>query len=265
MARKLGFILFLALTVSACTRQSADTTDLERYQLAGNVLCVSVDMGEGRSYTAWFDRRGMLDSLVQENPSEVLSNVYTYDSRGRLAELAIYRPDRHYEGYYLYEYEGDIMSRQTLFGWDLQAIFDWRFDIEDGRQTRCRHYNEGALVSTTEYVYGPSSKMEKVYDSNGEPCGEITYRFAEGFRIKSIESEDVHIDIEYDRDLLPARSTGGEVEPDSEITTSSKSRTYGTIEYRYIKDDLGNWTVREESYPSCGISGRTITRTITYR
>lgn len=234
-------------------------TDLERYQLRGNVLCADVNMGEGKSYCAWFGTGGMLDSLVQVSPSETLSNVYTYDERGRLLEHAIYREDRHYEGYYLYTYKGDVLESYTLFGWDLQAIFNWKFDIENGRQARCRYYNEGALVSTTEYTYGKNSKMESIHDMDGNPCGELSYRYLDAFRIESIKGEDVDIRIEYGEDLLPMKSHGGLVEPDGEIASMHGA----TVSYSYEKDRYGNWISRTESIS--GEPGRTITRTITYR
>lgn len=265
MARKLTILLLPAAALLCSCAVKPSVTDLERYQMTGKVLRAEVDLGEGYGYTAWFDRRGMLDSLVQVNPTETLSNVYIYDSKGHLKEHAIYRPDRHYEGYYLYNYKGDVVESYTLFGWDLQAIFDWKFDVVRGRQQRCRYYNEGTLVSTTEYSWFPGGKMETVYDTNGNPCGELTYRYLDRFRLSGIEGEDVHIEIEYGEDGLPASSRGGVVESDSEVSTNSEIRFYGSMEYHYEKDSRGNWTRREEYFPGPGVSGRTITRKITYR
>ena len=258
MAGKLSISAFItALLVCACG--TSPVTDLQRYQLKGDVLCEEVPLDGGSSYTAWFGRNGMLDSLIQVNPRETLSNVYSYDRRGRLKEHSIYRTDRHYEGYYLYNYKGNVLESYTLFGWDLQAIFDWKYDIEDGRQVRCRYYNEGALVSTTEYVYGKRSKMESVFDAEGAPCGEITYTYLDSYRLESTRSEDVDIRISYGEGLLPERSYGGLVEPDGEIAAMSGAH----IEYEYEKDAHGNWISRTETIS--GAEGRTISRTITYR
>ena len=254
----------MAALALSCSRH-ASVTDLERYQLTGDVLCARVDLGGGRSYTAWFNRRGMLDSLVQCTPTETLSNVYYYDSRGRLTEHAIYRADRHYEGYYLYDYKGDVVRDCRLFGWDLQAIFEWQYDVRRGRQEHCRYYNEGALVSTTDYHYGKNTKMESVRDASGEPCGEMTYRMLDDFRILSIEGEDIHINVEYSSDMLPSSSNGCLVEADSEISSNSEIRTHGSVKYFYEKDLAGNWISRTETYGINGVAGRTITRTITYR
>lgn len=250
--------LLAGAALCACTR-TVPVTDLERYQLQGNVLCALVQMEAGVSYCAWFNRQGMLDSLVQMNPSDTLSNVFHYDREGKLTEHEIFRQDRHYEGYYLYQYKKGVLSSYSLFGWDLQAIFDWKFDIEDGHQTRCRYYNEGALVSTTEYTYGEHAKMETIYDAEGALCGEITYTYRDAFRIDAIRSEDIDIRIEYGEDLLPASSTGGLIEPDGEIAGARGAK----VSYTYEKDNRGNWTSRTETIS--GEAGRTITRTITYR
>lgn len=233
--------------------------DLERYQLQGDVLSVQVHSGDGTGYRAWFDRRGMLDSLLQFSPSDTLSNVYHYDSKGRLTEHEIFRSDRHYEGYYLYHYKGDVLESYTLFGWDLQAIFDWKFELENGRQARCRYYNEGALVSTTEYTYGAHSKTETVRDAEGTLCGAITYEYLDACRLASIKGEDVDIRIAYGEDRLPVRSIGGLMEPDGEVAAARGAE----VSYTYEKDSCGNWISRTETIS--GQPGRCITRTITYR
>ena len=248
----------MAILFISCS-QASSVTDLERYQLQGNVLCTTVRSEDGSSYTAWFGKNGMLDSLIQESLTDTLSSIYHYNKKGHLQELSIYRPDRHYEGYYLYQYNGDVLERYTLFGWDLQAIFEWRFDVENGRQTRCRFYNEGALVSTTEYSYGEKVKTERVFDIEGQPCGEITYRYRDAYRIESICSEDVDIHITYGNDLLPQTSLGGLVAPDGEIAAAKGER----ISYSYETDPNGNWISRIENYSSGAT--KTINRTIIYR
>lgn len=267
MARRIIHIALVSVLLAGCAA-GPEVTDLERYQLQGDVLSVRVassDMENMMQYEAWFNRRGMLDSVLYYLPEETFSHVYTYDRRGRLTDHEIFRPDRHYEGYWRYRYDRTGLVYYGYFGWDLQEIYRWDQKNKGGRAVECRYSNEGEPVSIKKITYDGFDKEERMFDMDGEPVSVTRFKGLDDFRLLSIETEDIRIAIDYGEDLLPAASHGARVLPDSDVKVDRLSEQYRDVYYTYEKDGRGNWIRRNEYLGPDRIEGQIITRTIKYR
>lgn len=267
MARRIIHILSVLLLSAGCAVRP-EVTDLQRYQLQGDVLRVTVassDLENMMQYDAWFNRRGMLDSVRYDLPEETFSHVYTYDRRGRLTDHEIFRPDRHYEGYWRYRYDRTGLVYFGYFGWDLQEIYRWDQKNEGGRPVETRYSNEGEPVSVKKITYDGFDKEERVYDMEGELVSRTQFRSMDAFRLRSIETDDITITIGYGEYLLPAESHNARIRPDSDVKVDRLSEQYRDVYYTYEKDARGNWIRRTEYLGPDRLEGQTITRIIQYR
>ena len=261
MVRAVTYILLAFCLLCSC---SSSVKDIERYQLHGKVECIEVYEDETWQ-SVHFNTDGMLDSLIKFNPDDTLRHIYIYGEKGLLKEIRILHTNNKYEALYEYEYKGKTISSYAFRGVDMQVLYRWDYDIESCKQIRCRCYNEGILINTSEYTYDGLNKTEKVYTAEGELYGETTYIYDSPGKISKINSYGFEIGVEYGDDNLPSCSTNAIIGHDGEIFTNADSHLYGTIHYEYIKDESGNWTERNELLGETKAKGKTIRRKIIYR
>lgn len=207
----------------------------------------------------------MLDSVIRFSPNDTLRHIYIYDRKGLLEEIQVLHTDGSYEALYEYEYQKGILSSYTISGIDMQVLYRWDFEIQDGKAVGCRTYNEGVPVSMVKYSYDSLDKTETVFTPEGELLSKTTYRYAAPGMISSIEGDGFGISIVYNDENLPVRSLGAFIGPDGEIYSNEVSREYGTIGYEYVMDAEGNWTERTEVLGEAKAKGTTIRRKIIYR
>ena len=262
MVRAVTYILLTFCILCSC---NSTVKDIRRYQLHGNVERIEVNGESVALQSIHFSTEGMLDSIITYIPQDTLRRIYVYNSKGLLSEIQIKHTDGKYEALHEYEYKAKTVSSYAFRGVDMQVLYRWDYDIESGRQIRCRCYNEGVLISTSEYTYEGLNKIEQVYSPELELVGETTYRYAAPGQISTISSNGFEIQIEYGDDNLPSRSTNAIIGHDGDIFTNADSHLYGTIYYEYIKDRLGNWTERTELLGEEKVKGNTIRRNIFYR
>lgn len=263
MVRAVTFILACLCILCSC---DDSVRDLQRYQLHGNVRHARVISDNGEITDAFFGRSGMLDSVIITNSCDTLRHIYMYDRRGRLDEIQVLHRDGTYEALYEYEYKGRVLSAYTLSGRDMQVLFRCDFDIQDGKATGYRCYNEeGILADICRLTYNGEDKTETHCSPDGERLYETTYRYAGAGRISSIENEDLRIEVGYDQTGLPMLSRGAFIGPDGEIYSNEDSRKHDIVRYEYVMDEAGNWTERTEFLGESGIRGKTIKRKINYR
>ena len=267
MVRAVTYILLAFCLLCSCSsskKESCKDQDLERYQLHGKVDRIEVYEAETWQ-SIHFNLSGMLDSIITYSPHDTLRHIYVYDRKGLLSEIQVRHTDGKYKALHEYEYDGKTVSSYAFRGVDMQVLYRWDYDIESGRQVRCRCYNEGVLISTSENTYDGLDKTEKVYSADGEFYGETTYKYASPGKISHISSNGFDMEVEYGEDGLPSRSINAIIGHDGEIFTNADSRLYGTIHYEYLKDASDNWTERYELLGETKVKGKTIRRNIIYR
>ena len=262
MVRAVTYILLTFCLLCSC---DSAVKDIKRYQLHGNVERIEVTDASATWQSVHFNTDGMLDSIIFYSPQDTLRHIYVYDSKGLLSEIQVKHIDGKYEALYEYEYKGKTVSSYAFRGVDMQVLYRWDYDIESGRQTGCRCYNEGVHINSSEFTYDGLNKTEKVYSPEGELWSTTTYTFASPGRISSISGDGFEIKVEYGEDRLPSKSINGIIGPDGEIFTNADSRHYGTIHYEYVLDDKGNWIERQELLGDEKAKGKTIRRKIIYR
>lgn len=271
MVRAVTYSLLAFSLLCSC---NSPVRDIERYQLHGNVqsievyeACDTTSLKDAPAtwQSAYFDTKGMLDSLIKKSPYDTLRHIYVYDENDLLKEIQVLHTNNKYEALYEYEYDGNVVSTYKVRGVDMQVIYRWDYDIKDGKAIRSRGYNEGVLINKSDFTYNGLDKTETLYSSDGELLSEMTYRFLDRFRISSIEGDDFELKIEYDEDGLPIKSINAVIGPDGEIYSTNYSHVYGTILYEYTMDERGNWIERRELLGETKVNGNTIKRKIIYR
>lgn len=264
------------ILLAACTSNKySKPSDFERFGLDGQsvskvtVVCdTAYDMIPEDNYEAAFDASGNLSELrsFYKDGSTMNYEIYNYDDKGHLDEILLLDKDSCLTGRYKYEYDGDFISKCTLYGMNNQDIQTW-IHTNDGKQiVATEFYQEGELqtVSKSKWSHNGTVRKETVTDDEDELVGESEYSYLSPDKPVSISSDLMNISITYDSNGLPASSTDVFVSSKGDLIASEVETPDGTpviFTYEYTFDPQGRWITRETALRDGTIYQR-ITRTI---
>ena len=264
------------MLLAACTTNKySKPSDLERFGLDGqsvSKVAVVCDTAYNKipedNYEASFEPSGNLSELRSffKDGSTMNYEIYSYDDEGRLEEILLLDKDSSLTGRFHYEYDGDFISKCTLYGMNNQDIQTW-IHTNDGKQiVQTEFYQEGELqtVSKNKWSRKGTVRKETVTDDEDEPVGESEYTYLSPDKPVTITSDLMNISITYDGNGLPSSSTDVFVSSKGDLIASEIENQDGTpviFTYEYTFDPQGRWITRKATLQDGSIY-QLLTRTI---
>lgn len=244
---KTRYLILAALVAAAC---SPVNSDLEKYNLNCNVREVTLlsDTLE-LPYTAVFNSRGQLDSVVTRNfdGSYRSTETYSYRPDGSLAEIYGVNADGESEIRYEYEFDGRFVRECRIYGMNNQEMHRW-VHTNDGRHiVRTEYYNEGELEYISTKKFTRNSYTEETRNEDGEFLGQAEVVFFKNENKPSrISSEQMNVEIEYNEQGLPVMSREAVLNSLGELEWTPDLEINPCRFYSYEYDERGNWISRAE-------------------
>lgn len=264
------------MLLAACTTNKySKPSDLERFGLDGqsvSKVAVVCDTAYNKipedNYEASFEPSGNLSELRSffKDGSTMNYEIYSYDDEGRLEEILLLDKDSSLTGRFHYEYDGDFISKCTLYGMNNQDIQTW-IHTNDGKQiVQTEFYQEGELqtVSNNKWTHKGEVRKESVTDEEGELVGESTYVYLSPDKPISITSDLLTIVITYDENGLPQHSADVFISSKGDLIPAGNDTQDGApsiFTYDYTYDSLGRWITRKATLQDGSIY-QLLTRTI---
>ncbi|MBQ9463367.1 MAG: hypothetical protein IJU68_06905 [Bacteroidales bacterium] len=262
---KIRILLAAALLVCSC---SPAVKDLEKFNLNCNASEVTLQSDTLElPYTAYFNKHGQLDSIVTRNFDGGYRSTesYSYDKKGRLAEISGINADGESEIRYEYEFDGRFVRECRIYGMNNQEMHRW-IHSNDGRHiVRTEYYNEGELEYITTKKFSGNSYSEETINEDGEIIGQAEVDF---FRNENkpmhIRSSQMNVDIEYNGNGLPVMSREAVLNSLGEMEWTPDLETNPDRYYSYEYDKRGNWISRAEKIHPDSTAVIVLRRTIKY-
>lgn len=259
-------LMMLAMPMAiSCTGLSPEQ---EKYSLAKPARCIDVrstDRSEP-DYSAFFGRGGQLDSVVflSSDGSPRYVEINTYDRHGqRVAFVDVNAADRTEESSGKYSYEGKFISVASMFSMGGQEIRRWEHRNDSRHIVHSDYYEEGNLMSRTDFHYDGNRCEEVSTDADGNEIGRAEWEYFAKGKPCSLHYGDIHIRIEYDRTTeLPLRSLNVLLSTIGEFIPVPEACREKWLVYSYAFDRHGNWTERTVKIADSGQTVSCISREI---
>jgi hypothetical protein len=262
---KSRIILAAALVLCACAPVK---TDLDKYQLNCKAASVSLQSDSMElPYTAYFNTRGQLDSVVTCNYDGSFRYIetYAYNSRHELEELMDVNADNETETRYEFEMDGRFVRECRIYGMNNQEIHRWVHDNDGRHIVKSDYYGEGVLEYTTTKVFSGSRYTEESRTPDGELLGRADVEF---FRDESkpcrISGYEIDVEVEYNEAGLPVMSRNTVLDSRGQLQWIHDLEVNPVRLYTYEYDKRGNWISRAERVHPDSAAVAVLRRVIVY-
>ena len=258
-------IIAAALAVCACT---PIRTDMERYAINCPAKEISLQSDSLEfPYSAYFNTRGQLDSVVTRNfdGSFRYLETYSYNSSNQLEEIEGLNADNENEARYEYEIDGKFIRECRVYGMNNQEIHRWVHKNNGRHIVHTDYYNEGELQYVTDKAFSGNTYTEESHTPEGELLGRAEVEFFKSDTKPSrITGDGIDVEIRYGADGLPVMSRNTVLNSFGEMEWVPDLETNPCRWYSYEYDERGNWISRAERKDPEGAVTAVLRRTIIY-
>ena len=240
-------IIAAALLVCACTPVK---TDLDKYELNCPAKQVTLESNSMElPYTAYFNSRGQLDSVVTRNFDGSFRNreLYSYNSRHELEEILGVNADNESEIRYEFTMDGRFVKECIVFGMNNQEMHHW-IHTNDGKHIiRTEYLNEEEPEYVTTKVFEGDSYTEESRTPDGDLIGRARVEyFRKETKPTRIIGDDIDLSMEYNDAGLPVMCRNAVINSLGEQAWVRDLEEHPCRYYSYEYDGRGNWISRAE-------------------
>ncbi|MCR5326462.1 MAG: hypothetical protein K6E37_06930 [Bacteroidales bacterium] len=261
---KIKFTVAAALILCACTPVK---TDLEKYALncKAKEIVMQSDTLE-LPYKVVFNSLGQADTVFTYNfdGSFRYREIYTYNDKHQVIEIAGINADEEDEARYEYEYSGRFIKECRLYGMNNQEVSRWEQDNDGRHIVKTGYYSEGELAYTLLKHYSGKSYTEETFNPDGSPMGTADVDFLTEDKFTRIKSDAMDVEIQYNDKALPVMSRGTFLNSKCEMLWSADLDDNPIRYYTYDYDSRGNWIARYEKVHPDSTASVVLRRTIIY-